>query len=56
MSLTDKVAGEQQAVANGTEACTATLNDMACVRVAHLPDDHVHVGQVDGQYLQWEDQ
>lgn len=56
MSLADKVQAEQQAVANGATKCAAVFGgDMPCVRVTHLPDDHVHVGQVDAQFVQWED-
>jgi len=59
MSLADKVNGEQQAVRNGTEGCTATHPDgdleIACMRVAHLPDDHVHAGMLGDTLIQWED-
>lgn len=58
MSLADKVAVEQAAVAKGAEACAAPhpAGDVEsdCVRVVHLPDDTVHVGLWGSVLVQWE--
>lgn len=59
MSLADKVRGEQTAVTGGAEGCKASHPfedvDTVCMRVTHLPDDHVHAGMLGEQLIQWED-
>lgn len=59
MSLADKVQGEQTAVKAGHPGCGATHPfedvDAVCMRVVHLPDDHVHAGTLGEQLIQWED-
>lgn len=60
MGLADKVAAEKVSVAAGTAAACAAAHDhneavSGCVRLQHLPSDRVHVGEIDGQLIQWEE-
>lgn len=58
MSLADRAHAEQQAVANGSEGCSASHPDgdleIACVRVVH-PGESTHVGFLADTLVQWED-